>query len=180
MLNIYITDLAAYNAGVLVGEWVSLPTDKFALTRIITEILAKGEAATGEEHHEEFFITDYEWSFMAGEIREVGEYEDPYALNREAFLLGELDQEQLKAVSFLLSQGITNTIEDAITKADDVIIHPNCTLKDVAYVLAQEYYAVDELAPLIANHIDYDGIARDLRYEGLYWEIGNDVYEYAN
>jgi hypothetical protein len=31
---------------------------------------------------------------------------------------------------------------------------------------------------LIINHIDYDGIARDLELDGNYTVIENDVYEY--
>ena len=90
MLNIYITDLAAYNTGSLVGQWVSLPLDRFELSQVISQILINGEQSTDGVNHEEIFITDYEWSFMTKEIRKIGEYEDPYRLNKEAFLLSEL------------------------------------------------------------------------------------------
>ena len=179
MLSVFITDLAAYNAGSLVGQWVTLPIGKFELSQIISEILTEGEEITGEENHEEIFITDYEWSLMTEGIRDIGEYEDVYKLNREAFLLSELDKDELKAVSFLLNQGITTDIKDAIEKADDVTIHHNQNLSDVAYDLLQECYRVDDLPPIIANNIDYDRIARDLEYDGTYWEIGGDVYEYV-
>ena len=91
MLSVFITDLAAYNAGSLVGQWVTLPIGKFELSQIISEILTEGEEITDEENHEEIFITDYEWSFITEEIRGVDGYEDVYELNREAFLLSELE-----------------------------------------------------------------------------------------
>ncbi len=178
MLNIYITDLAAYNAGTLVGEWVSLPLSRTELNQVITEILSEGEKITGEANHEEIFITDYEWSFETKEIRKIDEYEDPYALNKEAFLLSELNPDELNAVWFLLNQSITADLEDAIAKAEDVTIHRNSTMVDISCDLISDIYALDNLPPIISNHIDYIGIANDLEYEGIYWEIDGDVYEY--
>ena len=43
----------------------------------------------------------------------------------------------------------------------------------------QECYEVDKLPPIIANNIDYKGIARELDYDGTYWEIDGDVFEYV-
>ena len=178
MLNIYITDLAAYNAGALIGRWVSLPITRFELNQVISEILTEGEHAVDEENHEKIFITDYEWSFMTEEIREIDEYENIDDLNKEAFLLSELDADKLKAVKFLLDEGITSDTEDGINKAKDVVIHHNQDLSEVAFDLLQECYSVDSLPSIIANNIDYDRIARDLEYDGTYWELGDDVFEY--
>jgi antirestriction protein len=69
-------------------------------------------------------------------------------------------------------------VEDAISKTDDVIVHENKTMEDVAYYLIQDCYNIHELSPIIANHIDYDGIARDLEMDGTYFEMGNDIFEY--
>ncbi len=60
MLNVYITDLSAYNSGYLVGEWVSLPINEDDLHDKVREILTNGASLCGEEEHEESFITDWE------------------------------------------------------------------------------------------------------------------------
>ena len=176
MLQVYLTDLAAYNAGSLVGRWVQLPLDTFELSQAISEVLTEGEYAIGEEDHEEYFITDYEWDDI--DIKEIDEYENLYELNGELKLLSDLSKEKLKAVKFLLDEGITSDIGDAISRADDVTIYHNYCMEDVAYDFIDSTYNLKDLPELIANNIDYDGIARDLEQDGTYWEIGGNVYEY--
>ena len=176
MLSVYITDLAAYNSGFLSGSWVQLPLDSFELSQAISEVLAEGEQISDETNHEEIFITDYEWDDL--DLFEVDEYDDPFELNDRLKLLADLDWDRLKAVSFLLDEGITVDIEDAISRAEDVIVHHNYDMEDIAYDLIHNCYKVDDLPSLIANNIDYDGVARDLEQEGTYWERYGDVYEY--
>jgi len=176
MLNIYITDLAAYNAGCLSGTWVQLPLTKFELSQAISEVLTEGEQATGEENHEEWFITDYQWDDI--DVKEVDEYENIYDLNDELKLLEDLGKDRLKAVKFLLDEQITINIEDAISRAEDVVIHHDYDMEAVAYDLIDSCYNLKDFPDLIANNIDYDGIAHDLEHEGIYWEIDGDVYEY--
>jgi len=43
MLNFFLCDLAAYNNGFLVGEWITLPMDKEELASRVKMILGKGE-----------------------------------------------------------------------------------------------------------------------------------------
>ena len=54
MLQVYLTDLAAYNAGSLVGRWIQLPLDTFSLSQAIAEVLTEGEYAVDGEDHEEY------------------------------------------------------------------------------------------------------------------------------
>ena len=176
MFSVYLTCLASYNAGSLVGRWVTLPITGFELSQAISEVLTEGEHSVDGENHEEVFITDHEWSDL--DLFEIDEYEDLYDLNDNLKLLSDLDRDTLKAVKFLLDEGITMDIEDAISRAEDVIIHHNYTIEDVAYDLIHECYNLKDIPDLIANNIDFDGIARDIEYDGTYWEIGGDVYEY--
>ncbi len=56
-------DLAAYNAGYLVGEWIDMTLDRKDIEEKIQEILKEGEELCGDEtggHHEEWFIADWE------------------------------------------------------------------------------------------------------------------------
>lgn len=94
-------------------------------------------------------------------------------------LLEDKTGHELKAIAFLLSESLATDIDDAISKADDVRIYENQTMEDIAYDLIQDCYNIHELSPIIANHIDYEGIGRDLEMDGSYFEVGNDIYEYV-
>jgi len=176
MLKVYITDLAAYNNGYLLGKWITLPLDKENLEQEINEVLQLGSNTIGEET-EEWFITDYEWENGIS-LKEVSEYEDIYALNEQLLLIQDVSEDILKAMSFLLSEGITSTINEANEKAVDVTIYTNQTMEDIAATLIEELYDLDSLPPMIANHIDYEGIARDLKIEGGYTVVDGHIYEY--
>ncbi len=62
MISIYLTDLAAYNNGILLGEWLDLNEHTLeTLEAKKEEILKQGtQACKSETQHEEFFITDYD------------------------------------------------------------------------------------------------------------------------
>ncbi len=176
MLKIYPTDLQAYNEGFLVGRWIELPLTGFELSQAISEVLTEGESISGTDNHEEWFITDYEWDDL--DFYQIDEYENIYELNSNMELLSNLESDKLKSVAFLLGEGITVDLEDAIERSEDVIVHQDQNLEDVAYKLLEECCGVHKLEPIIANHIDYEGVARDLEHDGTYWEIGDDVFEY--
>ena len=177
MLEIYLTDLQAYNEGFLVGKWIKLPLTDFELSQAISEVLTEGESISGSDNHEEYFNTDFEWEDT--EFFEVNEYENLYDLNKKLQQLEEVEPYKHKAIAFLLSEGLATDVEDAISKADDVTIHENMDMEDIAYELMQSCYNADALPSIIANHIDYEGIARDLEYDGSYFEVGTDVFEYV-
>lgn len=181
MLQIYLTDLSAYNKGFLVGDWITLPCDDEELTLKIAKVLKQGEALCafeyGYEEHEEYFITD--WDFEDGiELFEVAEYSNPYNINKEVEIIQEHAGKRLKELSFLLTQGYASNVEDAISKLDDVILHEEMTMEDIAVSLINECYDINSIPTIIANHIDYEGIGRDLEIDGNYTVINNDVLEY--
>jgi len=178
MLKIYLTDLAAYNNGYLIGKWVDLPLEQNELNKEVQQILTDGSTACGYgETHEEWFITDYEWEDV--KLFDMDEYANLEELNKKIQLLQELDPSQLKAVRFLLFEGITTDVVEAIEKADDVIVYEDTTILDRAYELLEECYDVEKLPSIIQNNIDYDGIARGLEMDGTYVVLDDDVFEYA-
>ena len=178
MLKIFLTDLQAYNEGHLVGRWLELPLTDFELQQALSEVLSEGEAVSGSEDHEEYFITDWYW--QKHELFDVDEYHNIHQLNQQLQDLEFKSDHELQALSFLLQQQLAVDIEDALTKVDDVIIYSNYSMSDIAYDLMQECYQADKLPSIIANNIDYDGIAKELEYEGRYFEVGTDIYEYSN
>ena len=75
-MEIYLTNLGKYVEGCLVGQWVKLPIDEDKLNDILKRIGIN-------EEYEEFFITDYESSFVG--LRDIlGEHENIEALNELA------------------------------------------------------------------------------------------------
>lgn len=172
-MEIYITDLAAYNNGYLIGQWVALPIDENDLSAQITEILATGAEACGDAEHEEIFITDFECDLMT-----IGEYDDIFSLNIMAEKSETLNDYEIKAVRFLLSNNLVKDFDEAMECFEDVIIHEDTTLEDLAYELVNECYSLDSLPSIIANNIDYEKIGRELEMDGRYYEEDGDIYEY--
>lgn len=173
-MEIYITDLAAYNNGHLIGEWVALPMDEDDLRAKITEILTMGAQACGDNNeHEEIFITDYECDFL-----EISEYADPFQLNEIAEQAENLSDYDVKAIKFLLNNSLVKDFSEALEKYDEVIIHEDATMEDLAYEFVNECYGIDSLPTIIANNIDYEKIGREMEMDGRYFEEDGDVYEY--
>lgn len=176
MLEIYLTDLAAYNKGYLIGEWVSLPCD--SLEEKLKEILKKGSSLCFfedgyYEEHEEFFITDYEWEEI--ELFKIGEYENIFQLN-EQLSNYSFDSEELKKISFLIDQGFT--FEESISKIEEVIFYENMSLESVAMDLVEEG-CFGVVPKSLESYINYEKIGRDLSYDG-YIETNEGVYYVQN
>lgn len=172
-MTIYITDLGAYNQGYLIGEHISLPMDEDDLKSKIDEILSIGAKACGDTEHEEIFITSFECDFM-----EIGEYDDPYKLNEIAQKMERMNDHFKKITKFLLSNNLVCNLNEAIEEAENVIIHENSTMEDIAYEFVNECYDLDSLPSIISSNIDYKSIARDMEIEGRYFEMDGDIYEY--
>lgn len=172
-MEIYITDLAAYNNGYLIGDWVVLPMDEDDLKTKITEILATGAEACGDVEHEEIFITDYECDFM-----EISEYANPFQLNEISEQAETLSNYELRAVKFLLYNYLVKDFNEALEKYEDVIIHEDATMEDLAYDFVNEFYSLDSLPSIIANNIDYEAIGREMEMDGRYYKEDGDIYEY--
>lgn len=176
MLEVFITDLQAYNEGNLVGRWFRLPVLEDRLSQAISDVLREGEETCGTEDHEEYFISDFSWGDH--ELFDVGEYSNLSQINEQLQQLEDKSNHELKTIAFLLSESLATDIDDAINKADDVRIYQNQSMEDIAYDLIHECYNIHELSPIIAKHIDYEGIGRELEMDGCYFKVGNDIYEY--
>lgn len=173
-MKIYITDLAAYNNGYLIGDWVALPMDEDDLKTKITEILATGAEAYGDVEHEEIFITDYECDFM-----EISEYANPFELNIMAEKVENLSDYEVKAIKFLLKNSLVHDFNEAMERYEDVIIHENATMEDLAYEFVNDCYNLDSLPAIISNNIDYEAIGREMEMDGQYFEEDGNIYEYS-
>jgi antirestriction protein len=176
MLKIYLTDLAAYNNGFLIGEWVSLPLDPAKLTYKIREILVEGQLqCKSSQHHEEWFITDYEWEDDLSLLK-VDEYADVFALNDLVDELSSLDEHELLQVQFLLYEGYD--MRYSIDNHDDVSIYDyrsSNSFKDVYELLAEDLVdegCFGEIPANLINYIDYSAIGRDLSFDYTEFDHG--------
>jgi len=158
--RIYITNLAKYNEGSLVGKWVDLPQEESDLEKEIKKVLGADE---------EYFITDYEAPFK------IEEYESPYKLNEFVDQLDELEDYEQEKVFYLIDH-IGYDREEALEKHEDVAFYENMTLEDVAAELVDEGIFGD-LSDNIKCYIDYEKLARDLSIDG-YHETDKGVFWY--
>ena len=163
----FVTNLGKYNEGMLVGEWVKLPTTEEEMQKVF-ERIGIGKQDEFGQPYEEWFITDYECPIY-GVQKMLGEYESLDKLNYLAALIDELslsDQEKLVAI---MESGC-----DEVSDIDDLInltfnldcydIMPGINDEsDLGYYYAHEagIYSEKDLGPL-ANYIDYERYGRDI------------------
>lgn len=162
MLNIYIANLGKYNEGKMVGKWVELPCEN--LDDALEEIgVVEGTPYT------EYAIHGFE-SDIGG--IDIGEYDDIHALNEVADQLDTLTDYEKEHLSAYI-EATHATLADALEHYEDTSFFPDKTMQEVAEELVDEGCFGDIPASII-NYIDYEAIARDLRFEG-YTEVSNGV-----
>lgn len=167
--RIYIADLAAYNAGELVGKWVDL--EDMNVDEAIADVLSRGEALgdwAGVDH-EEFFITDYEGF---GPIR-IGESTSISEVLAHVERMGDDPERYFAYVEY-------NGEDYAEHYDPDNVIGPWDSMKDVAYDHVEScilHEIPEGMRRTVENYFDYDAFARDLRINGQFSEYEGKVYE---
>ena len=163
----FVTNLGKYNEGMLVGEWVKLPTTEEEMQKVF-ERIGIGKQDEFGQPYEEWFITDYECPIY-GVQKMLGEYENLDKLNYLAALIDELslsDQEKLVAIMEAGCDEVSD-IDDLINltfNLDCYDIMPGINDEsDLGYYYAHEagIYSEKDLGPL-ANYIDYERYGRDI------------------
>jgi len=175
-MQVYITDLAAYINGHLVGSWYELPMAEDDLQNAIDTVLKAGQEVCEDVNvHEEYFITDYECDYM-----KISEYDSLHALNAVAQMVSDLDEHQIKAVKVLMDAGIAQKLEDAIEKIDDIFCTGKTSMEDVAYKYIDETGALQAMPENLQNYFDYKKLGRDMEIEGNYYtDNENMIWEYV-
>lgn len=174
-MKIYIADLAAYNNGFLVGEWVDLTevTTAEELQSKIDSILAHGTEVCDDQDypHEEYAIHDYEDAEVVG--GRVSEYDSPFELQEKFNAWADLDEhDQIKLIVAREAFGADYV---KIENLDDIEIY-EADLKELAEQFVDDGMFGDIPASII-NYIDYDAIARDLGCD--YTEVEYDGKTYC-
>lgn len=151
-IRIYVANLAAYNDGRLVGEWIDLPIDA-------DELQAKLDEIAGE-HGDELAIHDYEAPWK------IGEYDNITEINELAERYAEVDEDEFEAIAEATGYDASEIL-DIIDSGDYTIYDGD--LSDVAEQMVDEGL-FGEIPESIARYIDYEAIGRDLGYDG-YTEV---------
>lgn len=150
-VRIYLTNLAQYNAGRLIGKWLDLPLSEEELSQAFRDVLG-----SDEEH----FITDYEADFR------IEEYDNVQELNRFAESLEALDEHDQEKVIYLI-ESVGYKREEALERYEDVMFYKDMTLEDVAEELVEEG-CFGNIADNIKCYLDYEKLARDLSIDGYH------------
>lgn len=158
-IKIFLTNLGRYNEGILMGEWVRLPVPAEKLDEVLERIGINGE-------YEEYFITDYEASFVN---LNLSEYTSIEALNGFAERLDELESWEVEKLAAVLEYETVSSITDIM----DIIEHLDDfeVLTDVEDDEGLGRYYAEELCTLNAvpehlrSYFDYESYGRDIRLE---------------
>lgn len=150
-VNIYLTNLAKYNAGELFGKWVELPLTEEELDEEIQEVLGTDE---------EYFITDYEAPF------EIHEYENLRDLNSFVDELQNKSGYDLERVIYLI-KSVCYDRQQALEKYEDVVFYKDMTLEDVARDLVEEGLFGD-ISDNIKSYIDFELLGNHLSMDGYH------------
>jgi len=168
-IRIYVANLAAYNNGYLVGEWISLPLSEEELREKIQSILDAWN--DGFSPSEEYAIHDYEAPFS------IDEYENPYKVNEWAETLSNISEDE-EVINAIINH--FSTVEEAIETIEngEYRVYNDCEdMGDVAYQMYEESGRLAEIEKVISpSYIDWDAIGKDMGLEGTFIYAGNGIY----
>ena len=150
-VRIYLTNLAQYNAGRLIGKWFDLPLTEEELDIALKEVLGSDE---------EYFITDYEADFR------IEEFENLSELNAFVESLSEFDEHNQEKVNYLINC-IGYKRQDALEKIEDVIYYQDMTLEEVAEEMVEDGM-LGTLSDAVKGYLDFEKIGRELSFNGYH------------
>lgn len=176
MIKIYITDLAAYNEGTLIGEWVELPMDEDELREKVQSILKEGYKYSQEKdlcachEHEEWFVTDY---MGPGQDNLYSEYMDIYDLNEKLLLVEEIDEYNIFHILINYFD-----LEETIDRLEqqDFIYRYDTSEEEIAHEFIEN--TIGDLPPIVESNLDYEGIYHELEINNSFiWDNNYNCVE---
>lgn len=150
--RVFITNLAQYNDGRLVGEWFTLSDGHKALKEVLRRILGNDE---------EYFITDYEADF------DINEYDNLTELVNFAMLFDKLEGIERAAVTYWLDF-FGSTRDEVIemmkteTLLDNCIVYEASDETELGMTITEGW----EIPKHLEMYINYEAIGRDEVYSG--------------
>ena len=143
-MKIYIANLAKYNEGKLVGEWIELKKN-VDLHKEIEKICSDDEWA----------IHDYELPFKIDEHESIDALQD--LANADLS-----DYEMASLINLIENHG--ESLKDALTKYENYVVYQAESLEDLAEQFVNDGL-YGEIPSSLQYYIDYEAIGRDLRHD---------------
>ena len=157
-LQVWLGDLAAYNAGRLVGKWYSFPLDE----EKIREDFGEGV--------EEIIAMDFDGfpSQLQSEYYSIAELNSIYQS------LEELDPILLENIDELMEAGYD--LEDLERIGTDFYYYEGCfNMADLAEEMVLD--GLWDVPDSLRGYLDYEAIGRDLEIEGTYVPCDEGILE---
>jgi antirestriction protein len=148
--RIYVACLAAYNNGILHGEWIDADQGAGDLWAATRNMLAKSPLPDAEE----WAIHDYQ-GFGGIRIEAYTSFERVEALARVFVEHGDLAAELLDYYS--------GDLDEALTALEEHYLGSYQSLADYVQELTEDTTAIPEA---VRNYIDYGAMARDAKLNG--------------
>ncbi|MCQ2740416.1 MAG: antirestriction protein ArdA [bacterium] len=169
ILNVWIGNLAMYNAGILHGEWVDMTSD-FETIKEVSNLISNG----GQD---EIFIADYESDFNI----KVDEYDSLEEIRERIEMYTDLVDAYADYAADILDAVTTHTSH--VEEQRDIIcgerfrIYTDCsTMSAVAEQILEETGELDSLPDFARRYFDFEAYGRDLDIEGYFYYTSNNVY----
>lgn len=164
IVNIYVANLAKYNEGELVGDWIALPKSMDEINAGIKQILGNDE---------EIAIHDYEAPFR------IGEHDNIANINEIAEALKDVDVDEKVMREIFGQLGVDEGL--TILGNGDYRLYENCySMEDVAIEITSEcgisenqaetYFDID----MLVRSLDAGGEFSEMAYQQAMEEEGND------
>lgn len=164
--KIYVADLAAYNNGMLVGEWLDLSDydDGSEVMDAIQDLLSQWSEESGEER-EEYAIHDYE-NFDSGLYSEyMGE--DDFDKVIKSYKLSEEKGVPMSVISHIIREYDPDDVEEWYDEHFEGEFDSDT---DLAYGYIDMIGGMERLGQdTLERYFDYEAFGRDLAYD--YTEI---------
>lgn len=162
-LNVFITNMGAYAAGELRGEWLGLPASEDERREAWERIGAP----------EEVFFSDYEAEDVPGIASKLGEFESLDKLEELAEALEDMDEQERLTLAEVLEAGIDSAhgAAELLEMCEEVqdgvytLIEGVDNVEDLGYYYAEETGAINELPEWARGYFDFGAYGRDIAIE---------------
>lgn len=173
VMSVFLTNLAQYNSGNLVGLWLDLPTTTATIKSALEKIGCGKNGDASFSLADEYFLTDADTILNF----EIPEYSNIFALNRVAEKIAKLNVDP-DVFNAFMENGYT--VQEAIDKIENVdyIYYYGCDdMENVAEVIAEETGVFEGVPETFRMYFDFKAYARDLEIEGFFYESDHGMIE---
>ena len=173
LMSVFLTNLAQYNNGNLVGMQISLPTTTATIKSALGKIGCGNNGDVSFYINDEYFITDVDMDLNL----EIPEFVNIFSLNRVAEKIADLNIDP-DILNGFLENGYT--VQEAIEKAEngEYRYYYGCDdMEDVAEAIAEETGIFEGVPETFRMYFDFKAYARDLEIEGCFYESDHGMIE---